>query len=538
MTNTYNLAPLGGLLVAATLSFGQDSQVVDAVAQRATTARANAESDTLSSLVGCGDDSARDVSADHAEVTLSADPVSGTPGNRPDIVVYLSDDHSQFDSSLYGNADIPTPQFERLAGDGMTFTHAFVASPSCAPSRAAMLTGLMPARNGAEANHTYPKPGTRSLVRDLQDAGYQVAAFGKVAHGKPKHVERYGFDHLGQGRTLQQVRTQVKDYLAKRESGKPLCLFVGTTNPHVSWTSPTTFDPDKVEFPPHHLDTPSTRRHRAAYYQEIKELDAFLGELREIAADRLGGNLLFIHTSDHGSQWPFGKWNLYDYGIRVPFIAAWNGKIEPGVTTDAMISWIDLVPTLVEVGGGSVPRGLDGRSFANVLLGSADRHRDVIFTTHTGDGIKNIFPIRSIRDRDWKLIHNLHPEFAHTNHSDLDRKPMAGAYWTEWAELSKSDERAKEIVDLYYQRPPWELFNVSRDKWEQSNLIDRPEQAARVADLKRRLAAWMESQNDQRLVHNEPRRLKDRQRWHPDSFESATESAKTGQPLPRSSRTR
>ncbi|MEM7315536.1 MAG: sulfatase, partial [Planctomycetota bacterium] len=444
---------------------------------------------------------------------------------RPHIVVYLSDDHSQCDSSLYGNANIPTPHFEKLASKGMTFTHAYVASPSCAPSRAAMLTGLMPSRNGAEANHTYPKYGTHSLVADLQKVGYEVAAFGKVAHGGPKKVRRYGFNHVGKGRTIAKVRQEVEQFLARRDSEQPLCMFVGTTNPHVSWTSPTTFDPENVEFPPHHLDTPSTRKHRAAYYQEIKELDAFLGELKSVADRKLGENLLFIHTSDHGSQWPFGKWNLYDYGIRVPFIAAWSGKVAPATRSNAMISWVDLLPTLIDAGGGMVPDNLDGRSFIDVLLGKSNLHRNVIFTTHTGDGVKNIFPIRSIRSQDWKLIHNLHPEFAHTNHSDLDRKPLAGAYWTEWAQLAKSSSHAREIVDRYFQRPEWELYHVADDPWEQTNLVDKPEHAARVKQLRGRLDDWMKSQGDQELVHSEPRRLNERSRWHPDSF--STRDAET-----------
>ena len=174
---------------------------------------------------------------------------------------------------------------------------------------------------------------------------------------------------------------------------------MGTSNPHVAWTAKTTFDPATVELPPHHLDTPATRTHRAAYYQEIKELDAYLGRLRGITRQHLGENTLFVHTSDHGSQWPFGKWNLYDYGIRVPFIAAWPGKIPQATTSDAMVSWVDLLPTLIDVSGGKIPGGLDGRSFAKVLLGETDSHRKLIFATHTGDGNKNIYPIRSVAAR-------------------------------------------------------------------------------------------------------------------------------------------
>ena len=191
---------------------------------------------------------------------------------------------------------------------GLTLTHAFVASPSCAPSRAAMLTGLMPARNGAEGNHTDPRESARSLIENLKALGYETAAFGKVSHGK--NTGRYGFD-------LQQINPQRSDalrdtvgnFLKARDKSKPLCLFVGTSDPHVSWPAKTTFDPAKVEFPPHHLDTPDTRQHRARYYQEIADLDKLLGELRSLANQHLGTEHLFIHTSDHGSQLPFGKWN-------------------------------------------------------------------------------------------------------------------------------------------------------------------------------------------------------------------------------------
>ncbi len=437
----------------------------------------------------------------------------------PNIVVYLSDDHSQYDSSLYGNDNIPTPNFEKMAAEGMVFTHAFVASPSCAPSRAAMLTGLMPARNGAERNHTFPRKGTRSLVNDLKARGYEVVAFGKVAHAN-KPV--FGFDHISKPSSIPQLRKNVAAYLARRKSDQPLCLFVGTSNPHVAWPEPFSFDPAEVEFPPIHLDTPETRRHRAAYYEEIRELDAYLGELRTLAYEKLGDDVLFIHSSDHGSQWPFGKWTLYDYGTRVPLIVSWKGRVKPNTKANAMVSWVDLLPTLIEAAGGRPPQNIDGKSFLPVLKGETHEHRDRIFTTHSGDGnngvFRNVYPIRSVRTREWKLIHNVHPEFAFCTHSDLDRKDLAGAYWTQWVELAKTDARAKAIVDRYYQHPEYELYHVSQDKWEQHNLIDDPAHAELVAQLKKELQAWIKSQGDQLKVYGPPRPLDKPKTWHPDYF--------------------
>ncbi len=437
---------------------------------------------------------------------------------RPNMVVYLSDDHSQYDSSAYGNPNIPTPNLERLAADGIKLTHAFVASPSCAPSRAALLTGLMPARNGAEGNHTYPDDGVPSLIENLKALGYETAAFGKVAHGRD--APRYGFDHvvLKPGRGIPLLR-QVAAFLNDRDAGKPLCLFVGTSDPHVPWPEETGFDPAAIDFPPHHLDTPSTREHRARYYQEIAELDQLLGALREVVVEHLGQDHLFVHSSDHGSQWPFGKWTLYDYGTRVPFVAAWPGKIAPGTTSEAMVSWIDLLPTLIAAAGGAPPDGIDGRSFLPVLLGESGEHREQVFTTHSGDVGVNVYPSRAIRTAGWKLIHNLHPEYAFTNHSDLHRKRWAGAYWTEWVERANTDPVARAIVDRYYQRPEFELYHVAEDRWEVTDLATEPAHAEIFGSLRQHLASWMEAQGDTGRIFATPRLLADPGSWRPASLQ-------------------
>ena len=112
----------------------------------------------------------------------------------PHLVLFLSDDHSVRDSSVYGSAEIRTPAMEQLAREGMTFDQAFAASPTCAPSPAALLTGLMPARNGAQANHSKPRAEIRKFPAFLQALGYEVVAFGKVAHYR--HAVDYGFDHF------------------------------------------------------------------------------------------------------------------------------------------------------------------------------------------------------------------------------------------------------------------------------------------------------------------------------------------------------
>ena len=331
-------------------------------------------------------------------------PRANAQPEKPNIVVILSDDHGYLDSTVYGATDVRTPNLERLAKDGITFTHMFAPSPSCSPSRTAMLTGLMPARNGAERNHGLKKDGVSSLIENLKKRGYEVAAFGKVAHYKDGG--NHGFDKHEENHDVKSV----EEFLNGRDRNKPLCLFVGTHEPHVPWLDLAGYDPAKVNLPPSHIDTLETREFRCRYYTDVTKADTYAGEMYALAKKHLGReNTLVIYTSDHGAQWPFGKWNLYDAGIRVPFIAVWPGVIKSGARTDAMCSWIDLLPTLIDAAGGVPQEGIDGKSFLPVLTGDKRAHRDRIFATHSGDGDMNVYPIRCVRTNDWKYILNLRP---------------------------------------------------------------------------------------------------------------------------------
>jgi N-sulfoglucosamine sulfohydrolase len=400
---------------------------------------------------------------------------------RPNLVIFLSDDHSLLDSSVYGSKDVKTPNMERLAAAGLTFDRAFVASPSCAPSRAAMLTGLMPARNGAEPNHSKPRPELKKLPAYLHDLGYEVVAFGKVSHYQ--HTKDYGFDYFAHDTYHDDVAISVGvEWLRARKSTKPLCIFYGTNWPHVPWPKDGEgYQPAAVRVPENHVDTPRTREARARYYAAIARMDAELGQVYDAAREVLGPETFFLHTSDHGAQWPFSKWSCYDSGIRTPMIAVWPGKIPAGKRTDAMVSWVDILPTLVDLAGGPAPTGLDGRSFAGVLQARTQEHRDRIFTTHSGDGRMNVYPIRSVRTADWKYIRNLHPEFYYSTHVDLAQAEDGGAYFGSWVAKAKSDPAAAKILQRYHERPSEELYDLRRDPLEQRNLAADPAQTERVA---------------------------------------------------------
>ena len=463
--------------------------------------------------------------------------------SRPPIVVFLSDDHTATDSDLYPPPgqraplppnDIPTPNLVRIAKAGLTMDAAYVASPSCAPSRAALLTGLVPARNGANANHSRPREDIKKLPAYLQELGYEVAAFGKVAHYR--HTPEYGFDHAAyfdyhRDEAIEKSIEWLRERQTTGDSKRPLALFVGTNWPHVPWIRDTTFDPASLTVPPHHVNTPETHQARAEYAESVAQMDRELGAVYDAAYELLGQDTFFLHTSDHGAQWPFAKWNLLEEGVRTPMVAVWPGRIAAGTRNDAVVSWLDILPTLVDVAGGTPPRStlgsedglvawgergpiedgvLDGRSLLPVFRGEVAGHRRGIVTQHAGDRSYNVFPTRAVRVGRYKLIRNLHPDWLFTSHVT----EVAGGgrdttlYWPSWETAARSNTEAAGIVERSLRRPPEQLFDLEADPLELDNLLEgdlTPEQTAAAEDLRTQLAAWRARYGDAETISGVPK---------------------------------
>ena len=433
--------------------------------------------------------------------TLAAALGATTPA-RPNIVVFISDDHSQLDAQAYGSTEVRTPHMAKLAADGLKFTHAFVASPACGPSRTALLTGLWPARNGAEPNHKPKHPGVASLPPALRALGYEVVAIGKVAH--TDYAKNHGFDSVTGPNQGFEDTAAVAKFLATRDPAKPLCLFVGTRHPHTVWSTEPTYAPAAVQIPPTHFDDATARAERARYLTDVTKADTLLGEVRALAREKLSGDTLFIYTADHGAAWPFAKWSLYDAGIRVPLILAWPGHLKPATTSEAMVSWPDLLPTFIELAGGKVPDGLDGKSFAGELRGTTAKHRDRVFTTHSGDGNFNVYPIRSVRTRDWKYIRNLHPEFQYHTHMSRSVGPHRPLFWGTWLAAAKTNPSAAAVVKRFIEHPAEELYDLAADPFELRNLAADPRHASRLTELRSELEGWMKQQGDTQTVFGQP----------------------------------
>ena len=414
--------------------------------------------------------------------------------SRPNIVLFISDDHGWADSGAYGDSYIKTPNIDRLADEAMRFTRAFAASPLCSPSRCVIETGLMPHRNGGHKFATPIKPGIKTMPEYFKEMGYYTAHIGKWGHGPN---EQFPYDYIHKSEKL------ASDFLASYDNNKPLLLAVCTKTPHTPWTKNTDYDPSKIKLPPNFVDTPETRTDRANYYSDVTLMDSILGDVLDTVSKKgMKDNTLFVYTTDQGSNWPFSKWCVYDGGLRVPFIVRWPGKIAPGSVTDAMVNFADLLPTCIDAGGGSVPKNIDGRSFVSVLTGKSKTHRKVVFGTHTGNdnggpGIANHCPARTIRTSTHRYIINLSPETTFTTHiTGCKDGPHYLPHWNSWVEKAKTDAKAKAIVDRYQHRPKEELYDLKNDPFEMNNLADDPKHVRLIKSLKKELTQWCKQQGD------------------------------------------
>jgi len=338
----------------------------------------------------------------------------------------------------------------------------------------------------------------------MKDLGYRVVIAGKT-HIGPR--EQFPFEYLTNSNVLPPGKREVlwtdlntaavDKLLQEHDRNRPLFLVVCSHSPHVYWMPNSGYDPDKITLPPFLLDTPETRQARCRYYSEVSWMDAQVGQVCDsLRRHGYADKSLFVFTSDQGAQWPFGKWTLYDEGIRVPLLIRWPGKVKAGVTTDAMVSLVDLLPTFVEIADGKPSPDWDGRSFLDVLLGKRDDHRSEIFATHTGDKEMNRTPMRCVRTKEYKYIVNLAPQTRFTSHIsegiDLDGRD----YWDSWVKLAEHDIKAAAVIERYRSRPSEELYQLTADPFELKNLASDPRHASALAELREKVRRWRLEQKE------------------------------------------
>jgi len=424
---------------------------------------------------------------------MSVSAASGEPvasgeekPTRPNFLFVIADDCTFRDIGCYGG-QAHTPNIDRLATEGMRFTQCFQAAPMCSPTRHNIYTGLYPVKSGAYPNHTFAKPGTKSVVHYLEPLGYRVALSGK-RHIGPREV--FPFESIGSGNNpdFEAIDTFLSEC---REKETPFCLFACSNEPHSPWNKgdASRYDPAKVKLPPYFVDTPTTRDNMSRYLAEITYYDGQVGQCLELLDKHdLTDNTLVIVVSEQGSSFAFGKWTCYDTGLQSAMIARWPGKVAPGTVCDAMVEYVDVLPTYIEAAGGTPDAVLDGKSLLPVLTGNTTEHKRYVFGEMTTRGIINgsdHFGIRSVRSRQYKYIWNLSPEVPFRNAC------VKSAAFQSWQEAAAADPDAADKVYRYQHRPGEELYDVTKDRYEWTNLAADPAYTEIKAELRAELLAWM-----------------------------------------------
>ena len=431
-------------------------------------------------------------------VMVAAISRAATP---PNFLIFLADDCSYHDIGGYGNGQVRTPNIDGLAREGMRFEYSFNSAPMCAPTRMSLYTGIHPVRNGAHPNHSRVHDHIQSFPHHLRPLGYTVALIGKK-HFAPE--QNFPFDNLGgrahdDGEGIDLDLGVIDQFMADHKDD-PWFLVVASNQPHGPWTrgDASAYPAADLVLPPYLMDTPETRKALAAYYAEITYLDGQVGAcLDSLRQHGLETNTVVVFLSEQGSSFPFCKWTCYENGLRSAQVVRWPGRVTAGTTTDAMVQYIDLLPTCIELAGGDPAiLELDGRSFAAVLEGGASSHREYVFGVQTSRGIMagpEAYGIRTVRDKRFRLVWNLNSENRFQNavseHSD---------FYQSWKRLAdEGDESARVQYDRYQVRPEFELYDLNQDPYEMTNLAEVAEHAPKTAELKQHLEAWMEQQGDE-----------------------------------------
>ena len=423
---------------------------------------------------------------------------------RRNVVLLVADDLG-LDLGCYGNDKVRTPHLDGLAKNGVRFTNAFATVASCSASRAVLYTGLYTHSNGqfghAHNPHNFhTHAAVKSLPRVLRDAGYRTAVVGKL-HVQPASV--YPFDaELPGGRNVAEMAKRARQFIT--ESGdKPFFVILGYQDPHRSGKGfgnevantgikETPYDPKDVRVPYFLPDKPEVRAELAEYCQAVSRLDQGVGLMLDVLKEtKHADDTLVVFLSDNGIPFPGAKTTQYDPGLHLPLIIASPPQKRRGLTNDAMVSWVDIMPTALDWAQVKAPAGLPGRSLLPILEERDPKGWDAVFGSHVFHEVQMYYPMRTVRTRQHKYILNLAHGLDFPFASDLyGSKTWQGV-------LQRGDKMTgQRTVEGYVRRPREELYDLTKDANELKNVAGDSSYAGVLKDLRGRLKEWQEKTED------------------------------------------
>ena len=438
---------------------------------------------------------------------------------KPNIILAIADDWAWPHAGIYEDCGVKTPVFDSVAGKGVLFTHAFVSSPSCTPSRGSILAGQHHWRLQEGANLWGTLSNNINLYTDsLSNNGYYVGYSGKG--WGPGNYKAGGRTLPPAGKYFESF----EDFLSKRQKGQPFCFWFGSHDPHRPYELNSGIskgiDLEKVKLYDSLPDHPTVRKDVADYFLEVQRFDKEVGEIIS-TLKKIGeyDNTLIVITGDHGMPFPRCKGNLYDSGTRVPLAISWGDKLSGARKVSDFVSLTDLAPTFLEAAGVNIPDKMTGKSLINILKsdkkGKVEKQRDfVIFgrerhTLAQKYPSKEGYPGRGIRTADYLLIKNYKPDLwpagvptnstRGINFSDCDYSPTK-----KFIIKNRDDSNLQKYYSLAFsKRPKFELYDLKKDPGQIKNLAYEEAYEGIRKKLYKRLKEELQKSADPRLNSTE-----------------------------------
>lgn len=432
---------------------------------------------------------------------------------RPNILFCLADDWGWPHAGVYGDNVVRAPTFDRIAREGVLFTHAFSAAPSCTPSRASILTGQAPHRLREGASLYGPLDKSYSVYPELlEKSGYAVGYMGK---GWGPGDFRAG------GRSRNPAGPAYKsfaEFLKKVSVDQPFCFWFGSHDPHRPYQKgagvKAGLKPEDVQVPPYLPDCPDVRNDILDYYARVETFDRDVATLlQQLDTNGRARNTLVVISGDNGWPFPRGKANLYDAGTRQPLAIRWPDRIEGGRTLEEFVSLTDLAPTFLEAAGLKSRDEMTGHSLIPLLEGKRQPGRNSIFiererhaNVRKGD---LSYPSRAIETKEFLYVRNFRSDRWPAG--DPEKWKSVGPFGDcdsgpgkEFI-LSHREERsvAYFFEKAFAKRPEEELYDLRKDPSELTNVAGHADYQSDKASLRHALQHWMESTADPLLAHGD-----------------------------------
>lgn len=424
--------------------------------------------------------------------------IKGQTADKPNILWIVSEDNGPF-IGAYGDEFATTPNIDWLAEEGFLYTHAYANAPVCAPARNTIITGVY-ANSGGHSNmrSTYRKSEqVKYFPEYLRKAGYYATNNAK---------EDYNIDP--EQTTGIWDESSNKAHYKNRQPGQPFFAIFNSSLSHESSihkikpSEQLRHDPKKVQLPPYHPDTPEIRHDWAQYYDNIEDMDTWVGGiLQELEDSGEADNTIVFYFSDHGGVLARSKRYVYETGTRVPFIVRIPKKFKhlwpegkPGSKVDRIISFVDLAPTLLSIIETPAPEFMQGKAF----LGKHKESKEPEYAFMFRDRMDERYDMsRAVRGRKFRYIRNYMPYRIYGQRLDYLWRARSIRSWEETCQQG----HCNEVQSIFWNpKPAEELYDTENDPWEVNNLANDPAHKEVLEQMRKANRDWMHEIKDSGFI--------------------------------------